>query len=732
MADGYLSPLTLEKLQPPFSMSLPRSSLISPPPPPARSQVVRLNFPPSSSSRRAQIRSRRSRNRSSTSLRIVLMPLLLGDGRAHLGGEILGLLLQPLAERHADESSDVDVLADHRDGVGDLLLDGALALGVLDEGLLEEAPLLEELLQLAGEDLLQHRLRLALLEELGAVDLLLVLEGVGRHFLAPHPFGAHRRNLHGDVLHQLLELLVAGGEVRLAVHLHEDADLAAHVDVVPDHALGGGATRLLPRGGEPLLAQPVGSLAEVARALLQRLLAIHHPRAALLAELLHQCGCHLCHVRATSFLGGLGLVARGCGGGFAGLCGQLRLLHHLDLGASLATSLPAAHPPAHAHATAAAPSAALAAALATALARLVAVIARRLAALGLLAPAVRRVAGLPLDGRIPDLRAEEPDRADGVVVPGNDVVDPFRIAVRVDEPHDGNPEAGGLVDGDVLLLRIDHEEAARKPRHLLDAAQVLLQLVHLVLQDGDFLLGQLFEGAVARHLLERLQAVDAALDGLEVGQRPAQPAVRHVELARAGRLLDDGVLGLLLRPDEEHGPALRADVRDELESLAREADGLLQIDDVDPVPRAEDVGLHLRVPAFRLVPEVHPCLEQLAHGDSLRGLHRLLHAGRLYGRRGGLTGFYVLRHAFLLLHLRRARWQAPVSGNPARIGRCVKWVLRTTKRPSFRIFFPEGALLLAASARGRNEGRAAVRQVLDGGAGPCPATCGGPLRPAHI
>src|SRR5436190_865581 len=68
-----------------------------------------------------------------------------------------------------------------------------------------------------------------------------------------------------------------------------------------------------------------------------------------------------------------------------------------------------------------------------------------------------------------------------VVVPGDDVVDPFRIAVRVDEPHDGDPETGGLVDGDVLLLRINHEEAARKPRHLLDAAQVLLQLVHLVL-----------------------------------------------------------------------------------------------------------------------------------------------------------------------------------------------------------------------------------------------------------
>src|SRR5437763_5909847 len=98
IADGYCAPLTVEKLQPPFSNSWPRSSLISPPPPPGRSQVVRRNLPPSSSSRRAQILSRRSRKRSSTSLRSPLMPLLLAThGRAHFGGEVLLLLLHSRA-----------------------------------------------------------------------------------------------------------------------------------------------------------------------------------------------------------------------------------------------------------------------------------------------------------------------------------------------------------------------------------------------------------------------------------------------------------------------------------------------------------------------------------------------------------------------------------------------------------------------------------------------------------
>jgi hypothetical protein len=43
--------------------------------------------------------------------------------------------------------------------------------------------------------------------------------------------------------------------------------------------------------------------------------------------------------------------------------------------------------------------------------------------------------------------------------------------------------------------------------------------------------------------------------------------------------------------------------------------GLAQVDDVDAVPFAEDVLLHLRVPALRLVAEVHAGLQQILHRD---------------------------------------------------------------------------------------------------------------------
>src|SRR5439155_12933552 len=226
-ATGKLVPCTAEKLQPPFSNSSPRSSAISPPPPPGRSQAVRRNFaPPSTCSSFATMRSRRSRKRDSTSARKASMRpaslLLSGDGGAHFGGEVLRFLRQALAQRVAREAAHLDVLADHRDGRVNLVLHGPLAIWIAEERLIQEDTTrpLEELFQLAGDDLLDHRLRLAFVSELRAQRRLLLVELCRRNVLAAHPFRIAPGDLHGHVLHQRLELLVAGGEVRLAVDLN--------------------------------------------------------------------------------------------------------------------------------------------------------------------------------------------------------------------------------------------------------------------------------------------------------------------------------------------------------------------------------------------------------------------------------------------------------------------------------------------------------------------------------
>src|SRR5262249_52163761 len=101
-----------------------------------------------------------------------------------------------------------------------------------------------------------------------------------------------------------------------------------------------------------------------------------------------------------------------------------------------------------------------------------------------------------LDAGIGDLGGEQLDGADRGVVARDDVVDEVRIAVGVGDADDRDLEAARLLDGDVLLLRIDHEDRAGEAAHGLDAAERLLELDALALEREHFLLAQAIEGAV--------------------------------------------------------------------------------------------------------------------------------------------------------------------------------------------------------------------------------------------
>ena len=87
------------------------------------------------------------------------------------------------------------------------------------------------------------------------------------------------------------------------------------------------------------------------------------------------------------------------------------------------------------------------------------------------------------------------------------------------------------------------------------------------------------------------------------------------------RGLGDRVLGLALGADEQHLAAAGDGLLDEVERAREQRHGLRQIDDVDAVAVAEDVRLHLGVPAVGLVAEMRSGLEQLLHGDD-SGRHR--------------------------------------------------------------------------------------------------------------
>ena len=114
------------------------------------------------------------------------------------------------------------------------------------------------------------------------------LDGVVAHLAGQqsvHVSGILLNHNSGHVLHEGLEQLVLGHEVGLGVDFQNNTHVALNSGV--DHALGGDTASLLLSSGQALLTQVLDSLFEVAAGLGQRLLAVHHAAAGLLAQVLN-------------------------------------------------------------------------------------------------------------------------------------------------------------------------------------------------------------------------------------------------------------------------------------------------------------------------------------------------------------------------------------------------------------------------------------------------------------
>src|SRR5690606_18026555 len=85
---------------------------------------------------------------------------------------------------------------------------------------------------------------------------------------------------------QILELLGAGHEVGLAVHLDECADPSAAMDIGLDQTLRRRAARFLLGTVEPALPQERGGLVHVPLGLFERALGIHDASPRALPQLL--------------------------------------------------------------------------------------------------------------------------------------------------------------------------------------------------------------------------------------------------------------------------------------------------------------------------------------------------------------------------------------------------------------------------------------------------------------
>src|SRR6266850_2177673 len=490
-------------------------------------------------------------------------------------------MLPPLAHLETGEALDDDPLA----GLGvhpvDELADLRLAGGVLDERLLEQTLIGEEFLELTLDDLVEHLSRFFLVGQLLAIDLALLFDHRAGNVFPGDVRRVRRRDLHPELLHELLEGIGSRDEVGLAIHLDQHPELGTVVDVRPDGALAGFAVRALACLGEPLLSKELDGGLQITVGRLERLLAVHHPGAGPIAEVLHQL-----RGRRHPLVLRLG-------------CGQLRTLDRR-------------------------------------------LRSRRLALVLAECPAAL------VDG-VGDARRDQTHRPDRVVVARDRIVDAGRIAIGVHDRDDRDAQALGLGHRDLLLARIDDEDRRRELVHHLDADQRLLELLALPIELERFLFGHPFVLPRLLHFLELLEPGDRLANRREVRQGPAEPALVDVEHAAAAGFLEHGLLGLLLGADEEHCPAARGQVTDEPVGLAELLECLLKVDDVNAVALAEDVLLHLRVPALGLMAEVHSGLEQLLHRQRGHGSSFGLPPPRSAGPPGGRKPCHRKRAACVMV-----------------------------------------------------------------------------------
>ena len=103
-----------------------------------------------------------------------------------------------------------------------------------------------------------------------------------------------------DSLHEALKRLVAGDEIGLGIDLDKGAGWSARSDA--DQPLGGDPAGLFGGGGQPFFAQPVDRRFDIAAAVAERPLAVHHAGTGLVAQLLDQRRGHLDHRLTLSCL----------------------------------------------------------------------------------------------------------------------------------------------------------------------------------------------------------------------------------------------------------------------------------------------------------------------------------------------------------------------------------------------------------------------------------------------
>ncbi len=98
--------------------------------------------------------------------------------------------------------------------------------------------------------------------------------------------------------------------------------------------------------------------------------------------------------------------------------------------------------------------------------------------------------------------------------------------------------------------------------------------------------------------------INTGLDGAEVGESAAQPALIDIIHAAALGFRFDRFLGLFLGADEENGAAVSHDLFDKFLGFDQQFDRLLQVNDMNAITFGEDIFLHPGMPTAGLMTEM--------------------------------------------------------------------------------------------------------------------------------
>ena len=158
------------------------------------------------------------------------------------------------------------------------------------------------------------------------------------------------------------------------------------------------------------------------------------------------------------------------------------------------------------------------------------------------------------------------------------------------------------------MIDVDDKQNVGQRMHFLDTAEAAFKFIPLAGQTKDFFLGEAVECAVFGHLLQHQKSLYGLANRLVIGQHAAEPALRYEGHSDAPRVCLNRLASRTLRANKHDFAAIGDRGFNKSTGFARQWQTLFEIDDVDFVTIAKDVGGHLWVPVTGLMTEMHASL----------------------------------------------------------------------------------------------------------------------------